>query len=92
MRYNTILLLFAFKITGVFMIGNMKRNANKPIVVKPTNNFRVLKFPLPKMDTWDDGEVPWDLRNDNFTNVSLIPMPKSPVLPSAALYTLVYEM
>jgi hypothetical protein len=92
MRYNTILLLFAFKITGVFMLRSMKHRTNKPIIMKPTSNLYILNYPLSKTETWDDGEVPWDLKNDNFTNVSVITPPRHPLLPSAALHTLVYEM
>jgi len=91
MRYNTILLLFAFKITGVLMLSGAKRNSNKPLI-KRTNRMQVLKFPLPKIDSWDDGEVPWDLRNDNFTYVSIVPLPIYPAPPSSVVNTFVYKI
>jgi hypothetical protein len=91
MRYNTILLLFAFKMTGVLMLGTTKRNSNRPII-KRTNHMQVLKFPLPKTDSWDDGEVPWDIRNDNFTYVSIMPLPIYPAPPSSIANTFVYKI
>ena len=91
MRYNTILLLFAFKITGVLMLSGAKRNSKQPVIIR-TNHLKILKFPLPKIDNWDDGEVPWDIENDNFTYVSIIPSPIYPATPTSIANTFVYKI
>jgi len=54
--------------------------------------MQVLKFPLPKTDSWDDEEVPWDIRNDNFTYVSIMPLPIYPAPPSSIANTFVYKI
>jgi hypothetical protein len=92
MRYNTLLLLVAFKFTGIlaFAAKRWQRKGNNEI--KVYKQPRLFKFPEPIPSTWDEGEVPWDIDHGNFTSVSLVPSSIYPVSPSAVVKMLVYKI
>jgi len=86
MQYNFLLFILAFKVSKLTMAYVVSPSWVR-FVEKNDRNIKVPKIivaePCIAPEIWDDGEIPWDFRDDNNTTITRQPGPVFPRKPPA---------